>query len=160
MTPSPTTATASSRTSRCPAAYASRSTSRNTRSERASPPSRACARRPRAAPRSPRRRRRRRRRPRSAESMGRRVLVVGAGIFGVTAAIELRRRANEVTLVDPGPVPHPLAASTDISKIVRLDYGADEAYTAWMERALERWRAWNADLGKTLFHETDRKSVV
>jgi glycine/D-amino acid oxidase-like deaminating enzyme len=84
----------------------------------------------------------------------RRVVVVGAGVFGVTAAIALRRRGDAVTLIDPGPVPHPLAASTDISKIVRLDYGADETYTAMMEKALHRWRAWNVELGETVFHET------
>ena len=47
-----------------------------------------------------------------------RVIVVGAGINGVTAAIELRRRGHEIILVDPGPLPHALAASTDISKAV------------------------------------------
>ncbi|GEM_PF-5367534 len=39
-------------------------------------------------------------------------LVVGSGTFGVTAAIELRRRGHPVQLPDPGPLPHPLAAST------------------------------------------------
>jgi glycine/D-amino acid oxidase-like deaminating enzyme len=82
------------------------------------------------------------------------VVVIGAGIFGVTAALELRRRGRAVTLVDPGPVPHPLAASTDISKAVRLEYGADEGYTAFGERALAGWRAWNRELGEELYHET------
>jgi glycine/D-amino acid oxidase-like deaminating enzyme len=77
--------------------------------------------------------------------------VVGSGVFGVAAAKELRRRAYEVTLFDPGPVPHRLAESTDISKIVRLDYGDDETYTQLMERALERWRA--SSLAR-FFHET------
>ena len=72
-----------------------------------------------------------------------RVLLVGAGIFGVTAAIELRRRAHAVTLVDPGPVPHPLAASTDISKVCRMEYGSDELYTEFMERARGGWLEWN-----------------
>jgi glycine/D-amino acid oxidase-like deaminating enzyme len=75
-------------------------------------------------------------------------VVVGSGIFGVTAALSLRRRGRDVVLVDPGPVPHPLAESTDISKIVRLDYGSDELYTELMERALAAWRAW------PFFHET------
>src|SRR5437660_391753 len=82
------------------------------------------------------------------------VVVIGAGIFGVTAALELRRRGCTVRLVDPGPVPHPLAASTDISKAVRLEYGADEEYSALGERALDGWRRWNQDLGEPLFHET------
>jgi glycine/D-amino acid oxidase-like deaminating enzyme len=83
-----------------------------------------------------------------------RILVVGAGIFGVTAAIELRKRGHAVRLIDPGPLPHPLAASTDISKVVRLEYGADEAYTALSEKSIEGWRRWNRDFGVALYHET------
>jgi sarcosine oxidase / L-pipecolate oxidase len=83
-----------------------------------------------------------------------RVTVVGSGIFGVTAALSLSQRGYRVTLVDPGPLPHPLAESTDISKIVRLDYGGDDSYMALMERALDGWRAWNASFREPLFHET------
>ncbi len=82
------------------------------------------------------------------------IAIVGGGIFGVTAALELRRRGHDVTLIDPGPLPHPLAESTDISKVVRADYGADEEYTARMEIALEGWRRWNAAWPEPLFHET------
>src|SRR6266567_8903954 len=82
-----------------------------------------------------------------------RVIVVGAGINGVTAAIELRRRGHKVTLIDPGPLPHPLAASTDISKAVRAAYGADEEYTELAERSIERWRKWNREFGTRLYHE-------
>src|SRR5258705_11592011 len=83
-----------------------------------------------------------------------RILVVGAGVFGVTAAIELRKRGHPVRLIDPGPLPHPLAASTDISKVVRLEYGPDEVYTALAERAIEGWQRWNRDLGARLYHQT------
>jgi sarcosine oxidase / L-pipecolate oxidase len=86
------------------------------------------------------------------------VVVCGAGIFGVTAALELRRRGDEVTLTDPGPVPHPDAESTDLSKAVRMDYGADEAYSAMMEDAIDGWRnwerAWVGENTPSLFHET------
>jgi glycine/D-amino acid oxidase-like deaminating enzyme len=61
------------------------------------------------------------------------VIIVGAGVNGVTTAIELKKRGYEVVLIDPGPLPHPLAASTDISKAVRATYGADEDYTALAE---------------------------
>src|ERR1019366_1581022 len=70
--------------------------------------------------------------------------VAGAGIFGITAALALRERGYGVTVFDPGPIPHPLAESTDISKIIRLEYGDDEIYAALMEKALERWRTWSA----------------
>lgn len=83
-----------------------------------------------------------------------RVLVAGAGVFGVTAAIELRKRGHAVRLVDPGPLPHPLAASTDISKVVRLEYGPDETYTALAEEAIEGWKRWDRDLGAGLYHQT------
>jgi len=82
-----------------------------------------------------------------------RVIVVGAGINGVTAAIELKKRGHEVTLVDPGPLPHPLAASTDISKAVRRAYGADEDYTALADRSIKLWRKWNEEFGVDLYHE-------
>lgn len=76
------------------------------------------------------------------------VIVVGAGIFGAAGALALAQRGHTVTLIDPGPIPHPLAASTDLSKLVRLDYGADAFYVEVMERALARWRS------DPLFHET------
>jgi glycine/D-amino acid oxidase-like deaminating enzyme len=83
-----------------------------------------------------------------------RVIVVGAGVNGVTAAIELKKRGHGVILVDPGPLPHPLAASTDISKAVRAAYGADEDYTELAERSIKLWRKWNEEFGIELYHET------
>jgi glycine/D-amino acid oxidase-like deaminating enzyme len=82
-----------------------------------------------------------------------RIIIVGAGINGVTAAIELKKRSHEVVLVDPGPLPHPFAASTDISKAVRAAYGADEDYTALAERSIKLWRQWNEEFGTELYHE-------
>src|SRR5579862_1417619 len=81
-------------------------------------------------------------------------VVLGAGIFGVTGALELARRGWQVELIDPGPLPHALAASTDLSKVVRLEYGSDEEYVELGERSLEGWRRWNRELGAELFHET------
>jgi glycine/D-amino acid oxidase-like deaminating enzyme len=78
------------------------------------------------------------------------VLVIGGGIFGVTTARALVARGFDVTVVDPG-LPHPLAESTDISKVVRIDYGADEDYTTLGEQALAGWRTWEA---APHFHET------
>lgn len=81
------------------------------------------------------------------------IIVVGAGVFGTSAALELRARGWRVTVVDPGPVPRPAAASTDISKVVRLDYGADELYTVMAEAALTGWHRWNAGWGLPLYHQ-------
>jgi glycine/D-amino acid oxidase-like deaminating enzyme len=82
-----------------------------------------------------------------------RLLIVGGGVFGLTAAVEASRRGWTVSLWDQGRIPHPDAASTDISKVVRLDYGADEAYTRMAEQALVGWRRWNHEWRRTVFHE-------
>lgn len=81
------------------------------------------------------------------------VVVVGAGIFGITAAWELARRGWGVTVIDPGPVPRPVAATTDVSKVIRMDYGADELYTQMGEAALAGWDGWNASWERPLYHE-------
>jgi glycine/D-amino acid oxidase-like deaminating enzyme len=82
------------------------------------------------------------------------VLIVGGGMFGLTAAIELSSRGRRVGLIDPGPIPHPMAASTDISKVVRMAYGADELYTEMGEQSIAGWKRWNEAWGETLYHET------
>ena len=80
-------------------------------------------------------------------------LVIGSGIFGVTAAIALRQHKYRVCLLNPGEIPHPLAASTDISKVVRMEYGADREYMDMVEYCIGGWRAWNELFDETLYHE-------
>lgn len=72
------------------------------------------------------------------------IVIVGAGVFGLTAARELRARGWRVSVIDPGPVPTPTAASTDISKVVRMDYGADELWTLIGHSSVVRWQTWGA----------------
>ena len=85
--------------------------------------------------------------------MTRGILILGGGCFGLTAALELRARGWQVTLIDQGSLPHPDAASTDISKVVRMDYAQDEQHTAMGELSLQRWREWNARWGEELYHQ-------
>jgi glycine/D-amino acid oxidase-like deaminating enzyme len=80
------------------------------------------------------------------------ILIAGGGVFGFTAAVELRARGWSVTVLDQGRVPHPDAASTDISKVVRLDYGADPVYNDMAERSIAGWHAWNSAWGREFFH--------
>jgi sarcosine oxidase/L-pipecolate oxidase len=86
-----------------------------------------------------------------------RFLVVGAGMFGVTAALELRRRGHAVELLDPAPLPRPRteASSVDRSRAVRMDYGDDVFYADLAEAALQRWRGdWNERFGERVYEET------
>ena len=56
------------------------------------------------------------------------IIIIGAGVFGVCTALELAKRDYKVTLLESGEIPNPKAASTDISKVVRVEYGADREY--------------------------------
>ncbi|HEX9729098.1 MAG TPA: FAD-dependent oxidoreductase [Gemmatimonadales bacterium] len=86
------------------------------------------------------------------------ILVVGAGVFGASAAVALRGRGHAVTLIDQGPIPHPLAASTDASKVVRIAYGGAVEYVGLAEQAYEGWLRWNQEWvaggGEALYHPT------
>lgn len=81
------------------------------------------------------------------------ILVVGGGVFGLSTAIELKRRGHEVGLINPDGIPHPMAASTDISKIVRMEYGSDQQYFKMAERSMEHWRQWNDTVKEELYKE-------
>ena len=81
-------------------------------------------------------------------------LILGAGIFGITTAIELRKRKYSVTVLNPGKIPHPLAESTDISKIIRMEYGSDIEYMEMVEECFPIWREWNDLFNEELYHET------
>lgn len=80
-------------------------------------------------------------------------IVVGAGIFGVCTALELIDDGHSVCLINADVVPDPQAASTDISKVVRMEYGSDREYMEMAIEAMEVWRSWNELFGETLFHE-------
>lgn len=86
------------------------------------------------------------------------VVVVGAGIFGLATALELSDRGYGVSIIEAGTVPNPLAASTDISKVVRIEYGSDAEYTELGEEARQGWLAWNDEWAAggldPLYHET------
>ena len=80
-------------------------------------------------------------------------LIVGAGIFGITTAIELAKQKYQVAIINPDSIPHPRAASTDISKVVRMEYGADREYAGMAEASIQGWKEWNDLFNDTLYHE-------
>jgi glycine/D-amino acid oxidase-like deaminating enzyme len=81
-------------------------------------------------------------------------LIIGGGVFGLTAAIELAHRKHKVGLINPDTIPHHLAASTDISKVVRMEYGSDLEYFKMAETSIQRWHEWNEMLDEKVYHET------
>jgi len=84
------------------------------------------------------------------------VVVVGAGVFGAWTAHELVRAGKRVLLVDVYGPGNSRASSGGESRIIRMGYGADELYTRWSARSLERWKSlFSAGYGNPpLFHRT------
>ena len=81
--------------------------------------------------------------------------VIGAGVFGLASAIELRARGHSVTLFDQGAVPYESASSTDVSKGIRRTWyaGDNETYVELVERAAKQWRQWEARFGTSFYHQ-------
>ena len=88
--------------------------------------------------------------------------VIGAGVFGIASAIELRERGHTVTVFDQGAVPYPDASSTDVSKGIRRTWyaGDNETYVELVERAATRWRAWEERFETRLYHQVGGLSVL
>jgi sarcosine oxidase len=76
------------------------------------------------------------------------VIVVGAGISGLSTAWSLARRGVEVTLIEQGPIPNPLSASGDHHRIIRRAYGAQGGYQRRIGEAYEAWDEMWDDLGE------------
>ncbi|KAL4794414.1 FAD dependent oxidoreductase [Aspergillus venezuelensis] len=76
------------------------------------------------------------------------ILILGAGIFGVSTALHLARassspqEASNITILDRAPYPsNEKAASADINKIIRADYSSP----LFMELGFEAINAWKND---------------
>lgn len=83
-----------------------------------------------------------------------RITIIGAGIFGLAAALELRARGHEVTVCEQEQVPSPRASSTDVSKVIRRTSYRDEAYLELVERAAQQWRIWHQQLSGAIYFQT------
>ncbi|KAI4264731.1 MAG: hypothetical protein L6R42_000174 [Xanthoria sp. 1 TBL-2021] len=69
------------------------------------------------------------------------IIIVGAGVFGLTLARELCQRGYvRVTVLDRHPPPVPDGSSVDLSRIIRSDY-ADAQYMRMAVQALAGWES-------------------
>jgi sarcosine oxidase len=84
------------------------------------------------------------------------VAVVGAGVFGVWIAYQLRLTGASVLLLDAYGPGNSRASSGGESRIMRLGYGPDEIYTRSAQRSLQLWQKFFADFKSPvpLFHHT------
>lgn len=67
------------------------------------------------------------------------ILIVGAGVFGLSTALELKQRGyRDVTVLDRYPPPVVDGSSVDISRVIRVDY-ADPLYGKMAREAHQGW---------------------
>ncbi|MGS1096081.1 NAD(P)/FAD-dependent oxidoreductase [Aquamicrobium terrae] len=77
------------------------------------------------------------------------VIVIGAGIAGLSSAWSLVKAGHAVTLIEQGPIPNPLAASGDHHRIIRRAYGSQSGYGRLISEAYDAWDEMWADLGRS-----------
>jgi glycine/D-amino acid oxidase-like deaminating enzyme len=88
------------------------------------------------------------------------VVVVGAGIVGLSTARAARARGHEVVLIDKGAIPNREGASWDSHRMIRHHYGDAIGYTRMVGDAFAAWdRVW-ADLGETHFIDTGAIAIA
>ncbi|KAH8432851.1 NAD(P)/FAD-dependent oxidoreductase [Aspergillus melleus] len=78
------------------------------------------------------------------------IIIIGGGLFGLTTALELRKRGYEhITVLDRTLPPAPDASSHDTSRLIRPDY-ADPFYSKIAYEAMEKWEAeWSQYFNKS-----------
>ena len=76
------------------------------------------------------------------------VIIIGAGIVGLSAAWALTKGGHEVTLIDQGSIPNPHSASFDQHRMIRPHYGAQVGYTRMVAEAWQAWEMLWQDLGE------------
>lgn len=77
------------------------------------------------------------------------VCVAGGGIAGLATAWALTKRGHEVTLIEQGPIPNPLAASGDEHRMIRRGYSSVDGYARIISEAFSAWDEMWRDLGRS-----------
>lgn len=89
--------------------------------------------------------------------MGYDVVVIGAGVFGVWTAYQLKRNGQSVLLLDAYGPGNSRASSGGESRIMRLGYGPDEIYTRSAQRSFQLWQEFFRENGRNsspLFYQS------
>jgi glycine/D-amino acid oxidase-like deaminating enzyme len=85
---------------------------------------------------------------------GLRVIVVGAGVYGLGAARRLALAGADVTVLEAREAGGRFAASAGSSRVLRFEYGSAAHYTDLVLRARTQWRELERLLGERLYDET------
>lgn len=80
-----------------------------------------------------------------------RIVIAGAGVTGLLAAVECARGGHRVIVVDRGTIPNPASGSFDQHRVLRALHPADALRTRDGVRARRRWRELERLLGARLY---------
>lgn len=89
-----------------------------------------------------------------------RVVIVGAGMVGLSAAWWLCRLGHEPVVLEQGPIPNPIASSHDHHRLIRLAHSAGDGRGRMIHAAYAAWGDLWADLGHALQVETGMLMVA
>ena len=81
------------------------------------------------------------------------IVIIGAGIFGLSTARELAQRGHSVLAIDRFGSGHPATSSTGASRSIRIAYD-HPFYVELALEAIDRWRQLEAETGQTILHLT------
>ncbi|MFH5924155.1 FAD-dependent oxidoreductase [Roseomonas xinghualingensis] len=82
------------------------------------------------------------------------VLVLGAGIMGLSTAWALDAAGHRVTVVEQDERPNPRGSSVDDHRLIRHAYGAATGYMRMVDQAYEAWDALFDAIGERPYAET------
>ena len=83
-----------------------------------------------------------------------RILIVGAGIVGLSAAWALRKAGHHPIVLDQGPIPNPIASSNDRHRLIRLAHSEGDGRNVIIHEAYAAWDELWLDLGRSHYVET------